>query len=63
MAGDGAFFLSCRTAGRLLDVDRMTAWRWLFLLEQDGLIEKTATGTLAKRQAREFRFVMDRAEV
>lgn len=42
--GDQPFWLSTGTAGRLLGVDRMTAWRWLFLLEQDGWIKTETKG-------------------
>ena len=45
VAGDQPFFLSCRTAGSLLGVDHTTAWRWLFLLKEDGLLEETEKGS------------------
>ncbi len=54
MMGDQPFFLSCRTAGRLFDVDPKIAWRWLFGLEQDGWIETVARGD--RHRATRFRY-------
>ena len=44
-AGDGPFFLSCRTAGELLGVDHNTAWKRLRMLESDEVLKATARGT------------------
>jgi hypothetical protein len=55
-AGDGAFYLSCRTAGRLLGVDHTTANRWMFLLVQDGILEPVAIGSTATWRASRFRY-------
>ncbi len=58
IVGDGPFFLSTRTAGRLLGVDHTTAWRGLFFLEADGWIatvEKGGTAT-SPRKATRFRY-------
>lgn len=44
-AGDGPFFLSCRTAGELLGVDHNTAWKRLRMLESDDVLKATARGT------------------
>ena len=44
IVGTKPFWLSTRTAGRVLGVDHMTAWRWLFLLEQDGWIKTKTKG-------------------
>jgi hypothetical protein len=55
--GDKPFFLSVRTAGRLLNVDPTTAWRWLFVLEQDGLIATIEKGNAATGRASRFRYV------
>lgn len=38
------FFLACRTAGSLLGVHHVTAWRWLCVLEGDGLLEVVVRG-------------------
>src|SRR5262249_48917839 len=46
-AGADPFFLSCRTAGLLFGVTHTTAWRWLYLLQDDGflkVIEKGSNG-------------------
>jgi hypothetical protein len=40
-AGDAPFYLGCRTAGRLLDVDHTTAWRYLFLLKSEGVLRES----------------------
>ena len=60
-AGDGSFYLSVRTAGRLLDVTPMTANRWLFLLLSDGILKLVSKGGTAKtvRQASRYRYVAD----
>ena len=42
--GDGSFYLATRTAGRLLGVDNMTAWRWLSGLTMDGVLRLTEPG-------------------
>ena len=57
--GEGPFFLSSRTAGRLFGVDHTTAWRWLFLLDQEGWI-KTAQrggGPRTRWKATRFRYL------
>lgn len=55
-AGNRPFFLDCRTAGRLIGVDRQTANRWLSLvLQADGVLERTRTGTRGKGS--EFRYL------
>ncbi len=58
IVGNGPFFLSTRTAGRLLGVDHTTAWRGLFLLEEDGWIRTVKKGGTAEspRKATRFRF-------
>ncbi len=58
-AGENSFFLSVRTAGKLLNVSAMQASRWLFLLENDGILKVTAKGGTAEnpRKAPRFRYV------
>lgn len=41
----GPFFLSCRTAEECLGVDYVTASRWLFLLQVDGILALIEPGT------------------
>ena len=53
------FFLSCRTAGGLLEVSHVQANRWLFLLAHDGVVEQTNQGDRGKRQAAEYRYLGD----
>lgn len=55
-AGDNAFFLATRTAGKLLEVDRQTVGRWLFLLEQEGLIQTVEKGGKGKAAFKATRF-------
>jgi hypothetical protein len=46
--------LSCHTAGHLLAVDHTTAWRWLFLLLHDGILEEVEKGDRRKRRASRY---------
>jgi hypothetical protein len=55
--GGGPFYLSARTAGRLLEVSPMTAWRWLFLLESDGILATVTKGTAKTQKATRFRYL------
>ncbi len=56
-AGDGVFFLACRTAQRLLGIERHeTAWRWLLLLEGDGLLHVETRGNQKSRRATRYRY-------
>ena len=56
IVGDGPFFLSIRTAGRLLKVHHATAGRGLFLLEADGWIKTIEKGGTEKNPFRATRF-------
>ena len=56
-ARDAPFFLSCRTAGRLLEVDHTTAWRWLYLMVSDGLLEVEEQGKPGRKRATRYRYV------
>jgi hypothetical protein len=42
--GDADFYLDCRAAGKLLDVDPVSAWRWLKMFKADGLLLEKETG-------------------
>ncbi len=53
------FFLACRTAGRLLQVNHATAWRWLWLLCHDGVVVEVEKGDRAKRRASRYRYLGD----
>jgi hypothetical protein len=59
LAGAGWFHLDVRTAGRLLGVDHVTAWRWLKALCADGILEGGAKGSKADGKANEYRYVGD----
>jgi hypothetical protein len=54
-AGDRPFFLSCRTAAQFAG-SPATASRWLFLLEQDGVLKLVSKGSQGTRKASEFRY-------
>jgi hypothetical protein len=58
-AGNSSFFLSARTAGKYLDIDLMKANRWLFLLEQDRILEVVEKGKLTRAGgiATRFRYI------
>lgn len=56
-AGEGPFYLACRTAGRLLGVDHTTAWRWLFLLQEEGILKVMSKGSQATGKANRYRYV------
>jgi hypothetical protein len=58
-AGDGPFYLSCHTAGRLLGADPKSANRWLFLLERDGVLRIIAKGSQSSRKATRYRYLPD----
>jgi hypothetical protein len=45
-AGETPFFLSVRTAGKLLNVTPMTVSRWFFLLENDGILKVVSKGRM-----------------
>ena len=58
-AGNKPFFLSVRTAGRLLNIAPMTASRWFFLLQSDGIIKVVTKGGTAQtvRQASRYGYI------
>jgi hypothetical protein len=57
-AGDGPFFLDCRTAGRLVGIHHTTAWRLLtVVLPADGILASGAKGSNATRKANEYRYI------
>lgn len=53
--GDADFYLATRTAGGVLGVDHVQAWRWLFLLQQEQIIRETQKGTT--QRASRFRYI------
>ena len=55
-AGDAPFYLACRTAGRLLGVNFVTASRWLKRLVDDGILETAVPANKLQRQATRFRY-------
>jgi hypothetical protein len=58
-AGENPFFLSARTAGKLLNVSPMQASRWFFLLQSDGILRLVSKGGTAEtvRQASRYRYI------
>ncbi len=58
IAGEGQFFLDCRTAGQLVGVDHSTAWRWLSkVLCADGILLAGAKGSRESGNANEFKYI------
>ena len=55
--GDGPFYLSCRTAGRLVGVGHLTAWRWLSLLESEQILRVVEKGNATTKRASRFRYL------
>jgi len=62
VADKDPFFLSARKAGELLEVKPMTAWRWLFLLEQEGIVKTVCKGGTAEnpRKASRYRYIAEK---
>ena len=58
-AGDGVFFLSCRTAGGLLGVSHTQANGWLFLLRQHKVLELVEPGQRGGGKAARYRYTGD----
>ena len=60
-SGEKLFYLSARMAARLLDLgggkDHVMAWRWLFLLKHDKILDEVECGKRGK--ATRFRYVAD----
>ncbi|MCH8853618.1 MAG: bifunctional DNA primase/polymerase [Planctomycetes bacterium] len=56
-AGDGAFFLSTRDAGRLLNIKHSTASRMLVVLRDHKILEVVKQGQAGGRRATRFRFL------
>jgi hypothetical protein len=54
-AGSDPFFLGCRTAGKVLGVSHVTAWSWLRVLQDDGILERTLKGSKKSGKASEWR--------
>lgn len=56
---DGPFYLSSRTAGRLLGVDHTTAHRWLIFLKNLSILELTEAGSQnpKDRKASRYRYL------
>lgn len=55
--GEKEFYLDCRTAGRLIGVDHVSAWRYLRAFCEVGILEAGDKGSLATRRSSRFRFV------
>jgi hypothetical protein len=56
-AGGRPFFLSARTAGRLLEIDPATAARWLRGLRHDGILHLAEAGNREARKANSYRYL------
>lgn len=55
IAGDGPFFLSCRSAGELLGISASSAGNLFVLLQAEGLLKLAAPGT--KYRAARYRYL------
>ncbi len=55
--GDGPFFLSCQTAGQLLEADKKSAYRWLSFLEMEGLLRVVEKGSAKTQRATRWRYL------
>jgi hypothetical protein len=44
IAGEADFYLDCRAAAKLLDVDPVTVWRWLKMFQADRLLLERVKG-------------------
>ena len=60
-AGDEPFPLSARMAAEMLGVPTMTAWRYLYLLQTDGLLTAETKGDKSGKATR-FRFIADQPQ-
>jgi hypothetical protein len=58
-AGAGEFYLSCRTAGRLIGVCHTHANNWLFLMVQLGVLEEVIKGSALTQRASRYRYLGD----
>ena len=60
-SGDDVFYISCRTAGELLNVSAMQASRWFFLLDTEGIIKTVQKGGTAKnpRKASRYKYIAE----
>ena len=56
-AGAGPFYLSCHTAGRLLGADPKSANRWLFFLEDEGILQTVEKGSNRTQRATRYRYL------
>ncbi len=56
-AGEGPFFLDCRTAGKLLGVEHNTANRYLRGLCRDKVLKLIEKGSQQKRRANRYRYL------
>lgn len=61
-AKEGTFYLGTRTAGAMLGVDHVQAWRWLRVLQVDEIIKEMSKGSMEKGkrpQASRYRWMKD----
>ena len=56
-AGDGEFYLSCRKAGELIGTDYKTAWEYLWLLKEDGILAAVTVGSYVTKKATRWRYL------
>jgi hypothetical protein len=56
MAGARPFYLACRSAGRVLGVSHVRAWRWLGLLQVQKVLRLATKGEYETKKASEYYF-------
>jgi len=56
--GDGPFYLSCRTAARLMGADFKSVNRWLYLLEIDRVLQVVEKGSAKTQKATRWRYLL-----
>lgn len=55
--GNDPFYLDCRTAGQLLGIPHVTAWRYLRGLVNDQVLQLVSIGSQLSRRANEYRYL------
>ena len=61
-AGAAPFILDCRTAGRLLGVSHVMAWKWLRVLCADEILDEVEKGSQATGKASRFRYIAEQRD-
>ena len=57
LQGNAAFFLSCRAAGKAVEVDHMTVSRWLKVLAKAGILQIEVQAERSTGRATRYRYI------